>query len=234
MPSACGCRTSASALAEPGRRGDRPRGALPRQGRARADAGLARAAGAVGAEEEGAGARQGRRGAAELAGERAATRILMGVIGRPHGVRGLVRVHELHRRSGGAGRLRPARPTSAGGASRCAGAARASPSSPRCVDGEAVPVADRDAAAAADQHAALRAERDRLPAAEEDEYYLADLIGLPARGRRTGSALGTRRARCTTTAPAPAWRSRRAPSAAGAVHPRVRCRWWTSRPGGSS
>ena len=56
-----------------------------------ADAELGRAAGEVGAEEEGAGSRQGRRGGAGGARCRRG-RILMGVIGRPHGVRGLVHV----------------------------------------------------------------------------------------------------------------------------------------------
>ncbi len=46
----------------PGRAADRSRCALPRQCRPGADAGVSRAADQVGAEEEGAGARQGRRG----------------------------------------------------------------------------------------------------------------------------------------------------------------------------
>ncbi len=58
--------TDRDALAEPGRAGDRPRRPFHRQGRPRADAGVPRAARAVRAEEEGAGARrrarQGRRG----------------------------------------------------------------------------------------------------------------------------------------------------------------------------
>ncbi len=60
------------ALAEPRRGRDRPGGALPRQCRAGADAAAPRAAAAVGAEEEGAGARQGqrRRGDRRLTGTR--------------------------------------------------------------------------------------------------------------------------------------------------------------------
>ena len=54
-----------------------------------------RAAGEVGAEEEGAGARQGGRGSAGGGGLVPESRILMGVIGRPHGVRGLVRVTQF-------------------------------------------------------------------------------------------------------------------------------------------
>ncbi len=60
--------------------------------RASARCRLGRAAGEVGAEEEGAGARQGRRAGAGGARRVPESRILMGVIGRPHGVRGLVRV----------------------------------------------------------------------------------------------------------------------------------------------
>ena len=46
----------------------------------------------VRAEEEGAGARQGGRGRGGLRPSDAGSPILLGVIGRPHGVRGLVQV----------------------------------------------------------------------------------------------------------------------------------------------
>ena len=100
----------------------------------------------------------------------------MGVIGRPHGVRGLVHVQSftadpqaladygvleddrgrrftLHWQSEGIARL----------AER--------------VGGRDVPLADRTAAAAL-TNTRLYVPRSALPAAEEDEYYLSDLIGL--------------------------------------------------------
>ena len=102
----------------------------------------------------------------------------MGVIGRPHGVRGLVHVQSftadpqalaeygvleddrgrrftLHWQSEGVARL----------AER--------------VGGRDVPLADRTAAAAL-TNTRLYVPRSALPAAEEDEYYLSDLIGLRA------------------------------------------------------
>jgi 16S rRNA processing protein RimM len=105
-------------------------------------------------------------------------RILMGVIGRPHGVRGLVHVQSftadpldlaaygeledeggrkftLHWQSEGIARL----------AER--------------IGGRDVPLADRTAATAL-TNTRLYVPRDALPPAEEDEYYLADLIGLHA------------------------------------------------------
>ena len=54
-------RRAHPALAGPGRAADRSRGAVPRQGGSRADAGVSRAAAQIRAEEEGAGASQGRR-----------------------------------------------------------------------------------------------------------------------------------------------------------------------------
>jgi len=105
-------------------------------------------------------------------------RILMGVIGRPHGVRGLVHVQSftadpdalaaygvledtrgrqftLHWQSEGIARL----------AER--------------IGGRDVPVADRTAAAAL-TNTRLYVPRSALPEAEAEEYYLADLIGLRA------------------------------------------------------
>ncbi len=102
----------------------------------------------------------------------------MGVIGRPHGVRGLVHVQSftadpealadygvleddrgrrftLHWQSEGIARV----------AER--------------IGGRDVPLADRTAAEAL-TNTRLYVPRSALPAAEEDEYYLADLIGLRA------------------------------------------------------
>jgi 16S rRNA processing protein RimM len=114
-------------------------------------------------------------------------RILMGVIGRPHGVRGLVHVHsytadpddlpeygpledECHRLF----TLRW----------RGAGVAELS----QLVDGVAVKLADRDAALKL-VNTRLLVPRDRLPPAGEDEFYLADLVGLTAFGPN-GAELG--------------------------------------------
>jgi 16S rRNA processing protein RimM len=104
--------------------------------------------------------------------------ILLGVIGRAHGVRGLVRVTS-HTAD-------PADLTKYGPLSDASG---------RCftlcwmgdsvaeiaeiVAGKPVKVADRTAAERL-TNTKLFIERDRLPAPEPDEYYIADLIGLAA------------------------------------------------------
>ena len=115
-------------------------------------------------------------------------RILLGVIGRPHGVRGLVRLvsytadpaalaayGEL---SDGRGRRFVLR-------WRGEGVAEVS----EIVDGAAHPVRDREAAAKL-TNLRLYIDRDRLPAPDEDEFYLTDLIGLAALDVE-GAALGT-------------------------------------------
>jgi 16S rRNA processing protein RimM len=114
-------------------------------------------------------------------------RILMGVIGRPHGVRGLVHVQSftadpealadygvledehgrkftLHWQSEGIARI----------AER--------------IGGRDVPLPDRTGAAAL-TNTRLYAPRAALPAAEADEYYLTDLIGLRAE-TAAGEVLG--------------------------------------------
>jgi 16S rRNA processing protein RimM len=118
----------------------------------------------------------------------AARKILMGVIGRPHGVRGLVHVHSLT--------ADPADLTAYGDLSDAHGrlyvlrwrgtgiaevAIRA--------DGGDQRIADRDAAARL-ARTELFVDRDRLPPAEEDEFYLADLVGLAAVDA-SGAMLGT-------------------------------------------
>jgi len=105
-------------------------------------------------------------------------RILLGVIGRPHGVRGLVHVHS-HTAD-------PADLTAYGDLSdakgrrfvlrwRGEGIAEVA----EIVDGKPVPLKDRDAAAKLTR-TELFIDRDRLPPAEEDEFYLSDLVGLAA------------------------------------------------------
>ena len=111
----------------------------------------------------------------------------MGVIGRPHGVRGLVHVQSftadpealaaygvledergrqftLHWQSDGIARITER------------------------VGGRDVPLADRTAAEAL-TNTRLYVPRSALPAAEEDEYYLTDLIGLRAE-TAAGEVLG--------------------------------------------
>jgi 16S rRNA processing protein RimM len=114
-----------------------------------------------------------------------AKRILMGEIGRPHGVRGLVKLRSFTADPAAIASYGPL--TDEAGTRRFAltllaeGLAR--------IEG----VADRDAAQKL-TGMKLYIERDRLPPPEEeDEFYLADLIGLAARDR-SGNAFGTVRA----------------------------------------
>jgi 16S rRNA processing protein RimM len=114
-------------------------------------------------------------------------RIQMGVIGRPHGVRGLVHVHSYTADpadlpdygpfTDGSGRLFTLRWQSEG-------IARVS----ELVDGKPVPVSDRDAATRL-VNTRLLVDRDRLPPADDEEFYLADLVGLEAAGP-DGTPLG--------------------------------------------
>ncbi len=53
--------------------------------------------------------------------------------------------------------------------------------------------------------------RERLPAPEADEFYHADLIGLPA-VTAAGKRRSARSSRCPTTAPAISSKSRRRPA----------------------
>ena len=118
-------------------------------------------------------------------------RILLGVIGRPHGVRGLVRVTS-HTAD-------PAALTAYGPLSddkgrrfvlrwRGAGVAEVEAQ----VGGTAVKVADRTAAEKL-TNTRLYIERAQLPEPEPDEFYLADLLGLTAvdAGGRVLGTVGT-------------------------------------------
>ena len=104
--------------------------------------------------------------------------ILLGVVGRAHGVRGLVRVTS-HTADPvaltGYGPLSDA--TGRQFTLRWVGEGIAEIS--QMIDGKPVRVADR-AAAERLTNTQLFIERDRLPLPEADEYYLADLIGLAA------------------------------------------------------
>jgi 16S rRNA processing protein RimM len=104
--------------------------------------------------------------------------ILLGVVGRAHGVRGLVRVSShtadpaaltgYGPLSGPNGRLFTLRWVNEGIAEIS-----------EIVDGVPVKIADRSAAERL-TNMKLFIDRDRLPPPDEDEYYLADLIGLTA------------------------------------------------------
>jgi len=115
------------------------------------------------------------------------SRILLGVIGRAHGVRGLLRVSS-HTAD-------PADLTSYGPLTdekgrqfaltwRGDGIAEVA----EIVDGAPRKVADRTVAEKL-TNTRLFIERDRLPPAEDDEFYLADLIGLTVVDA-AGSAVG--------------------------------------------
>jgi 16S rRNA processing protein RimM len=109
-------------------------------------------------------------------------RVLLGEIGRPHGVRGLVRLHAFTtdpKAIGGYGPL-----TDATGTRRYA--VSVLPGGLGRIEG----IADRDAAARL-TGTKLYIERDRLPPpADPDEFLLCDLEGLAALAE-DGAALGT-------------------------------------------
>ena len=99
-------------------------------------------------------------------------RVLMGEIGRPHGVRGLVRLHAFTEDPRSLGSYGPL--TDATGARRFA--VTPMPGGLGRIEG----IADRDAAARL-TGTKLYVERDRLPPpADPDEFLLCDLEGLKA------------------------------------------------------
>ncbi len=111
-------------------------------------------------------------------------RILMGVVGRPHGVRGLVHVHSYTAEPADLARYNPLlddRGRAWTLAWRGEGVAEL-----RDADGK--PLADRTAAERL-VNLKLHVDRDRLPAPEGEDFYLADLVGLEARDA-TGARLG--------------------------------------------
>ncbi len=112
----------------------------------------------------------------------------MGVIGRPHGVRGLLHVQSFTadpEALADYGLLSDDRGRAFKLVWEREGIARLS----EHVQGRLVPVTDRDVAAAL-TNTRLYVPRSALPAADEDEYYLADLIGLRAEDQ-SGRVLGT-------------------------------------------
>jgi 16S rRNA processing protein RimM len=111
-------------------------------------------------------------------------RILVGEIGRPHGVRGLVKLRSFT--------ADPDAIASYGPLTDEAGTRRIALTVLAEGLGRIEGVADRDAAARL-TGTRLYVERDRLPPAEDDEFYLADLVGLAA-ATEAGQSLGTVRA----------------------------------------
>ena len=118
----------------------------------------------------------------------AANRILVGVIGRAHGVRGLLRVTSHTAEPADLASYGPL--TTEDGRRfvlrwRNEGIAEVA----ELIDGVARPVPDRTAAEKL-TNTRLYIDRAQLPAPDDDEFYLADLIGMAAVGQ-DGSPLGT-------------------------------------------
>jgi 16S rRNA processing protein RimM len=105
-------------------------------------------------------------------------RILMGVVGRPHGVRGLVHVHSYAAEPSDLpsyGPLLDERGRRFALRWHSEGVAELA----ELVDGKRIRLADRTEAETL-VNLRLYVERERLPAADPDEFYLADLTGLLA------------------------------------------------------
>lgn len=111
-------------------------------------------------------------------------RVLVGEIGRPHGVRGLVRLRAFTEDPAALAAYSPL--TDEAGTRRFALTLKGGDIA--AIEG----VADRDAAQLL-TGTKLYVERDRLPAPAEEEFYLADLIGLRV-ADAAGEAIGTVRA----------------------------------------
>ena len=111
-------------------------------------------------------------------------RVMVGEIGRPHGVRGLVRLRTFTEDPAAIAAYSPL--TDETGARRFVVTLKGGDIA--AIEG----VADRDAAQRL-TGTRLYVERDRLPPPEDDEFYLTDLIGLAA-VTDGGEALGTIRA----------------------------------------
>lgn len=114
----------------------------------------------------------------------AVKRVMVGEIGRPHGVRGLVRLRAFTEHPAAIAAYSPL--TDETGAKRFVVTLKGGDIA--AIEG----VTDRDAAQRL-TGTRLYVERDRLPPPEDDEFYLTDLIGLAA-VTEGGEALGTIRA----------------------------------------
>ncbi len=114
----------------------------------------------------------------------AVKRVMVGEIGRPHGVRGLVRLRAFTEDPAAIAAYSPL--TDADGTKRYAITLKGGDIA--AVEG----VADRDAAQRL-TGTKLYVERDRLPPPDDEEFYLVDLIGLAA-VTEAGETLGRIRA----------------------------------------
>ena len=112
------------------------------------------------------------------------TRILMGVIGRPHGVRGLVHVHSYTAEPADLARYNPLLDE----AGRTWTLAWRGTGVAELRDGAGRTIADRTQAERL-VNTRFYVERHRLPAADSEEFYLADLVGLAAH-TEAGALLG--------------------------------------------
>lgn len=114
--------------------------------------------------------------------------VLMGVIGRPHGVRGLAHVHSY---TADPADLPGYGPFDDGKGRRFSlkWASEGVAAVTELVGGAKVPVTDRSAAERL-VNVRLYVARARLPRPAKDEFYLVDLVGLRAVGP-DGAALGT-------------------------------------------
>jgi len=102
-------------------------------------------------------------------------RILLGVIGRPHGVRGLVHVQSYTADPADLAGYGPLSDESG----RTWTLSWRSDGVAQLMDAAGGKLADRDAAQAL-TNVKLFIERDRLPPPDDEEFYLADLVGLQA------------------------------------------------------
>lgn len=114
----------------------------------------------------------------------AGKRVMVGEIGRPHGVRGLVRLRAYTEDPAAIAAYSPL--TDEAGTRRFAITLKGGDVA--AIEG----IADRDAAQRL-TGTKLFVERDRLPPPDDEEFYLADLIGLAA-VTQGGESLGTVRA----------------------------------------
>jgi 16S rRNA processing protein RimM len=114
----------------------------------------------------------------------AVKRVMVGEIGRPHGVRGLVRLRAFTEDPAAIAAYSPL--TDEAGTKRYAITLKGGDIA--AIEG----ITDRDAAQRL-TGTKLYVERDRLPPPDDEEFYLVDLIGLAA-VTEAGDALGTIRA----------------------------------------
>jgi len=113
-------------------------------------------------------------------------KVCIGVIAGPHGVKGQVRLKSFTADPGDVAAYGPV--TDAAGARRFGGI-EITGTARNVLIARIAGVKDRTAAEAL-RGVELYVDRDRLPEAEEDEFYHADLIGLPVR-KTGGEAFGT-------------------------------------------